>query len=329
LKKGGQGGFHKRLKIPLDPPFPKGDFDGHISLANDIDDLLINKCYLYIIRMTRMSQQDLYFATGVFTMIGIIGSGLDSLIVTRAVREKIPGMDVLCFGDNLRIFPAAAFNPDEMIQHAVQNTAFLVGLGARLILIASHTLSCIAGAANSASSAGVPVLDIITPSVSRAVLKSRHGRIGIIGSRAVIESRLYPEKIREHRPEAGIYSASCPLLVPLIEEGWLKKPVTAMIIKKYLIPLKTRQVDTLILASTPYSFLSTVIQRKIGKQVRVIDGAEALSETAAAYLDAHPDVAAQMQQTDRLQVMLSWPSTFLEKQAKDILNTRDIETARP
>jgi len=155
-------------------------------------------------------------------MIGIIGSGLDSMIVTRAVREKIPGIDVLCFGDNLHIFPAAAFNPDEMIQNAVQGTAFLVGLGARLILIASHTLSCIAGAAV-AESAGVPVQDIITSSVNRAAYKSRHHRIGIIGSRTIIESGLYPEKIREQCPEAGIYTASTPLLVPLIDEGWLKK----------------------------------------------------------------------------------------------------------
>lgn len=251
------------------------------------------------------------------------------MIVTRAVREKIPGLDVLCFGDNLRIFPAAAFNPDEMIQYAVQGTTFLVGLGAKLILVASHTLSCIAGNAISAESAGVPVLDIITASVNRAVLKSRHQRIGIIGSRAVIESRRYPEKIREQRPEAGIYSAACPMLVPLVDEGWLKKPVTAMIVKKYLIPLKTRQIDTLILASAPYSLLSAVIQRKIGRQVQVIDGADALAETASAYLDAHPDVAAQIQQTGRLRVMLSYPSIDLEKQARDILNTRVIETAGP
>jgi len=260
-------------------------------------------------------------------MIGIIGSGLDSMIVTRAVREKIPGIDVLCFGDNLHIFPAAAFNPDEMIQNAVQGTAFLVGLGARLILIASHTLSCIAGAAV-AESAGVPVQDIITSSVNRAAYKSRHHRIGIIGSRAVIESPLYPEKIRKQCPEAGIVSAACPLLIPLIEEGWLKKPVTAMIVKKYLIPLKTRQIDTLILASAPYTLLSPVIQRKIGRQVQVIDGADALAETMAAYLNAHSDVAAQMPRTGRLQVMLSGPSIVLEKQARDILNTRVIETAR-
>jgi glutamate racemase len=261
-------------------------------------------------------------------MIGIVGSGLDSMIVTRSVREKIPGVDVLCFGDNLRIFPAAAFNPDEMIQHAVQNTAHLIGLGARLILIASHTLSCIAGAEIAAGCAGIPVLDIITPSVNRVVVRSRYRRIGIIGSRAVIESRRYSEKIRGQCPEAGIYDASCPLLIPLIEEGWLKKPVTAMIVKKYLIPFKTRQIDTLILASTPYTLLSTVIQRKIGKKAQVIDGADALAETAAAYMETHPDVAIQMHQNSRLRVMLTWPSAFLEKQAKDILNVPVIDIAR-
>lgn len=261
-------------------------------------------------------------------MIGIIGSGIDSMIVTQAVRKKLTGQDMLCFSDNRRIFPAAAFNPDEMIQTAVQNAAFLAGLGAKLILIASHTLSCIAGSAVSAAGGtGVPILDIITPTVNRAALKSRHQRIGIIGSRTVIESRLYPEKIREKCSKAGIYPAACPLLVPLIEEGWLKKPVTAMIVKKYLIPLKTRQVDTLILASTPYALLSPLIQRKIGKQVQVIDGAGALAETALAYLDAHPGVASQIQQNGRLRVMLSWPSIFLEKQARNILDTRVIETA--
>jgi glutamate racemase len=265
---------------------------------------------------------------GVMNMIGIIGSGLDSMIVARSVREKMPGVDVLCFGDNLRIFPAGVFNPDEMIRNAVQDTAFLVGLGARMILIASHTLSCIAGSAM-AGGAGVPVLDILSPSVNQAVLHSRYRRIGIIGSRAVIESSLYPEKIRKLCPEAGIYSVSCPLLFPLLTEGWLKKPVTAMIVKKYLIPLKTRQIDTLILASTPYTLLSPVIQRKIGRQVRVIDGAGALAETVSAYLDTHPDVAEQQQRTGKLRMMLTWPSTLLAKQAKDILDTRLIETARP
>jgi len=258
-------------------------------------------------------------------MIGIIGSGLDSLIVTRAVREKNPGLDVLCFGDNLRFFPEAARHPDETNRRAAKDAAFLVDSGAKLILIASHTLSCIAEAG--LTNAGVPALDIVTPTVNLAVLKSRHRNTGVIGSRAVIESSLYPEKFRKLCPEGRIYSASTPLLFPLIEDGWLKKPVAAMIVKKYLLPLKIRQIDTLVLASTPYALLSPVIQRKIGSKVQIIDGADVLAETVAEYLKAHPDVSAQIRPNGRLRVMLTRPSAFLEKQARDILHIRDIHIA--
>ena len=274
-----------------------------------------------------MSQQNFQFYPGVMNMIGILGTGLDSMIVTQKVREKIPGVDVVCFGDNLSLLPAAACNPDQMTKNAVQDAAFLAGIGARLILIASHTISCFAEGAIASEFPDVPVLDILLPSVNQAIRKSRHHRIGIIGSRMVIESRIYPEKIREQCPEASIYSTPASLLFPLIEEGWLKKPATAMIIKKYLIPLKTRQLDTLILASTPYALLCPVIQRKIGKQVQVIDGADALAQAAAAYLETHADTAAQMAQTGQLRVILPRPSPFLEKQARDILNIRVVETA--
>jgi glutamate racemase len=259
-------------------------------------------------------------------MIGILGSGSDSMIVARSIREKIPDVDVVCFSDNLCIFPVDASHPDRIMERAVQGVVHLAGLGAGMILIASHTISCIAEVAL-AKSTLVPVLDILSATVDRAVLRSRYRRIGIMGSRAVIDSGRYPEKIRERIPEAGIHSVSCPLLMPLIDEGWIKKPVTAMIVKRYTIPLKTRQIDTLILAGTPYTLLSAVIQRKIGRRVQVIDGADALSETAVSYLSAHPDIAAQLQRTGGTQVMLAWPSATLEKQAKDILNIRNIEIA--
>jgi glutamate racemase len=250
------------------------------------------------------------------------------MIVTKAFLSKNPGRDVLCFGDNLHFYPEIAGNPDEMIRSAVKDISFLTRSGAKLILIASHTLSCIAGTAM-AECTPVPVLDIIAPSVRRAVLRTRYGRIGIIGSRPVTESRIYPDKITENLSGAKVYSAATPLLLSLIQEGWLKKPVTAMIIKKYLIPLKTRQIDTLVLAGAPYALLSTVIQRKIGKQVQLIDGADALAETAVEHLNAHPVVSAQIGHTGWLQVMVTRPSPFLEKQARDILNVRSTETAIP
>ena len=92
------------------------------------------------------------------------------------------------------------------------------------------------------------------------------------------------------KPEAKVFSVACPLLVPLVEEGWMKKPETAMIIKKYLHPLKVKQIDTLILGCTHYPLLIDKIQRKIGKRVTVIDSSIALAENVKYFLDTHPEV---------------------------------------
>lgn len=260
-------------------------------------------------------------------MIGIIGCGLDSVMAARAVREKMPDADVLCLADNRHLNPASAMGPEEWSDPAVRAAGFLAERGARLILIASHTVSAVAGAAVSARSA-VPVLDIIAPTVQLAVRSSRYRRIGIIGSRTVIESRRYPDAVRELCPEAGIYDAAAPLLLPLIEEGWLKRPVTVMIVKRCLIPLKIRQMDTLILASTPFALLEPVIRRKAGKRVAVVEGCAALSQAAADHLDSCGKDAGQTGKAGRMQVMLTGPSAFLEKQARTLLNCRQVEQVR-
>jgi len=256
-------------------------------------------------------------------MIGILGSGLDSLILTQAVLENMPGINVFCLNDNLHFSAAAVCYPDRVIRKAVEHAGLLVEKGAGLILTASHTLSTIAGPA--LSSCGTPVLDIITPSIQQALAVSQQHQFGVIGSRRVMESDIYPEKIRKTDQNARIYCAACPLLAPLVEEGWIKKPVTAMIIKRYLLPLKIRQIDTLILASTLYTPIFQVIQRKIGKQVHVIDGTHELAKAAAAYLKTNPGVDSQMHRTGNLQVMLTAPSPQLITAAKTRLKVREIE----
>ncbi len=99
-----------------------------------------------------------------------------------------------------------------------------------------------------------------------------------------IKSGIYEKKIKAINPDAKVYSAACPLLVPLVEEGWMQKPETVMIIKKYLQPLKVRQIDTLILGCTHYPLLKKSIQRKIGKKVSIIDSSIAV---AAKIKDLH------------------------------------------
>lgn len=92
-----------------------------------------------------------------------------------------------------------------------------------------------------------------------------------MGSRATIRSGAYTDRIRLLAPDAAVCQAACPLIGALVAEGWLKKPETAMIVKKSLIPLKVRKIDTLILGDAHYPVLAALIQRKIGMRVRLVE----------------------------------------------------------
>jgi glutamate racemase len=110
----------------------------------------------------------------------------------------------------------------------------------------------------------------------------------VFGSRSAVQNGVIGEMLREALPEAKIYAEACPLLVPLIEAGWLKRPETRMIVKKSLLRLKVRQIDTLILADPQVGTVAALIQLKIGKRVRIVDPALAAAESVAAYFGGAP-----------------------------------------
>ena len=193
-------------------------------------------------------------------MIGIFDSGVGGLTVARAVMKQIPGYDIVYFGDTAHT-PYGTKSAETVIGYTINNIEFLLSQGAELIVIACNTASSVA-TARVLERFSVPIFEVITPAVELAVQTSKNLNFGIIGTRATITSGIYEKKIIENQPQARVYSAACPLLVPLVEEGWLNKAETAMIVKKYLQPLKTRQIDTLILGCTHYPLLKKVIQRK-------------------------------------------------------------------
>jgi glutamate racemase len=122
------------------------------------------------------------------------------------------------------------------------------------------------------------------------VQKSRKMRIGVIGTRATIASGVYERRITAIAPEAKVFSVPCPLLVPLVEERWLRKPESAMIVRKYLAGLKVKQIDTLILGCTHYPVLRDLIQRKIGSRVRLVDSAEAIARQVSYHMECRDHV---------------------------------------
>ena len=116
----------------------------------------------------------------------------------------------------------------------------------------------------------------------RAAAATRNGRIGVIATESTVSSDAYGAALRRIVPELAIWSQPCPLLVPLIEEGWLDDPVTAEVARRYLEPLLAHDIDTLVLGCTHYPLLAPLLSRIAGERVVLVDSAAAVSEQVAA-----------------------------------------------
>ena len=250
-------------------------------------------------------------------MIGIFDSGIGGLTVVRALMDQLPGYDFTYFGDTARS-PYGTKSPETVIEYALQDTEFLLKKGAKIVVMACNTASSVA-AERMDRTFSIPVFDVITPAVERSLHASKTGRIGVVGTRATIDSGIYQKKIQAADPDVKVYSAACPLLVPLVEEGWLKKPETAMIVKKYLHPLKVRQIDTLILGCTHYPLLAGIIQRKIGKHVTIIDSSSGVAGTVKGYLKQHVEIDNQMSRTGNARLFVSDVTAQFEHIARTTL----------
>ena len=253
-------------------------------------------------------------------MIGIFDSGVGGLTVARAIMQQTPGYDIVYFGDTART-PYGTKSAETVIDYTVSNIEFLLSRGAKLIVIACNTASSVA-TAPVLKQFSVPIFEVITPAVELAVQASKNLNFGIMGTRATITSGIYETKIIENQPQARVYSVACPLLVPLVEEGWLDKAETAMIVKKYLQPLKTRQIDTLILGCTHYPLLKKVIQRKIGKRVHLIDSSISVSNSVKAFLAANRQIDRRLGRNDRLTLFVSDVTDQFKKIAEMTLKTK-------
>jgi glutamate racemase len=115
-----------------------------------------------------------------------------------------------------------------------------------------------------------------------------------------------------------VYSTPCPLLVPLVEEGWFEKGETKRIVKKYLHPLKMKQIDMLILGCTHYPLLKQIIQAKIGKRVKIIDSSEALSASVTDFVETNP-IARELRKDGLCRFYVSDVTAEMQKLAGRIL----------
>lgn len=204
-------------------------------------------------------------------MIGLFDSGIGGLTVVRELLRQAPDASFIYLGDTANL-PYGNKSPDTIRSYARADAAFLVAQGVDSIVIACNTASAHAADLLRELHPSVPIFDVIVPAVEDALAVTR-GRVGVIGTRGTIGSGIYQKKLSDAKKDIEVLAQACPLFVPLVEEGWLNDPETKRIVKRYLSPLRSRNVDTLILGCTHYPLLAPVIKRYMGNRVTLVDSA--------------------------------------------------------
>jgi glutamate racemase len=209
------------------------------------------------------------------------------LTVLRAVRRRLPAERVIYLGDTARV-PYGTKSPATIERYAVEDAAFLVEKGVKMIVVACNTASAMSRERLRAEF-NVPLLSVLGPGARLAARMTRNGRIGVIATEATVESGAYERAIRESSGDRAveIVSRACPLFVPLVEEGETDSPVARMMAEQYLAPMREERVDTLVLGCTHYPLLKHVIGETMGPEVVLVDSAEATAEETTQLIETH------------------------------------------
>lgn len=231
-------------------------------------------------------------------MIGVFDSGFGGLTILKSIISRLPDNDYVYLGDSARA-PYGNKSPELIYKYTQEAVDFLFKKGCELVIVACNTVS--AEALRKIQQEWLPekysdkrVLGVIIPisEVVAETIKSapKKNRLGIIGTRSTILSGTYDLEIKKLYSNLEIFSESCPLLVPLVEEGWIKRRETRMILKYYLHSLKDKKINYLILGCTHYPILFKEIKSIMGKSCQVFDSPRFVSEKLADYLDRHPEI---------------------------------------
>lgn len=201
--------------------------------------------------------------------IGIFDSGIGGLTVLKEISRVLPDEHIVYLGDTARV-PYGVKSSETIARYSFECAEFLLGQNIKLLVIACNTASAIS-LRKIQKKVSIPVIGVIEPGASAAVSSTKNKRIGIIGTEATIKSNAYPKAIKALGKDIEVFGLSCPLFVPLAEEGLTDGTIARMIAERYL-KNTIDKADTLILGCTHYPLLKKVIQDILG-DVCLIDSA--------------------------------------------------------
>lgn len=217
--------------------------------------------------------------------IGVFDSGVGGLTVAREIMRQLPDERIIYFGDTARV-PYGSKSKETIIRFSKQIVRFLKSKGVKALVVACNTASALALEEIQAQEE-LPIIGVLKPGAKVAAEATKNGKIGVIATESTIASQLYTKVIRHHCSYAQVFGKACPLFVPLVEEGWMKDPVTVEVANRYLEPLKESGIDTLILGCTHYPLLRSTIGQIMGEAVTLVNPAYETARELKELLAGH------------------------------------------
>jgi len=215
--------------------------------------------------------------------IGVFDSGFGGLTVLKALLELIPNADYAYFGDTARL-PYGSKSVETVARYAVEAAHYIESHGAEMLVIACNTATALALDQITAA-AHVPVVGVIEPGAEAALTATRNQKVVVIGTEATVSSHAYLKALQARGLSAR--EKACPLLVPLVEEGWVEHAVTEQVAGIYLAEAfggEFEDADVLVLGCTHYPLLKPLLGRVAPAHVNIVDSAESTAHAVASHL---------------------------------------------
>jgi glutamate racemase len=241
--------------------------------------------------------------------LGVFDSGLGGLTVAAALRRALPRERIIYLGDTARV-PYGTRSAETVVRYARGCAKLLLEHGVKALIIACNTVSAVAVDILRAE-LDLPVLGVIEPG-ARAALgalqQGSSGPIGVLGTVGTVTSGAYPRAVSQLSTRLEVVAQAAPLLVPLVEEGWLTGDVPRLAVRRYLEPLVAANVSVIVLGCTHYPLLkhtiAEVAAEMSGRVIPVVDSAEATAAAVQAWINDERIAPAESEPTPGTELQL-------------------------
>lgn len=216
--------------------------------------------------------------------IGIFDSGIGGLTVANAIARLLPNEKLVYFGDTAHL-PYGDKSPQAIKKYSVRIAKFLLENDCKTVIIACNTASASAfTAVKKQIGSRALVMNVIDPVVNYVAENHLTDKVGVIGTKGTINSRVYMRKLQKLSKKMRVVSQATPLLAPMIEEGFFNNHISRTVIHSYLSKKQFIEIDALILACTHYPLIKKEVQEFYGPRVNIVDSAEIVARDIQARL---------------------------------------------